>query len=476
MYDIVIIGAGVTGSLLARELSRYELSVLLLDKENDVGNVTSSANSAIVHSGYDPVPGTLKAKLNVLGCKMYPTLCEELDVSFGKCGTLTVVTNESQWGLFKDLVDRANANGAEIQTLSAEEVKKMEPNITKNVLGAIFAPEAGIVNPFEFVIHAAENAVDNGVELRLNTEVISIDKINDHFVVKTNNKDIETKSVINCAGLYADKIASMIEDVSWSITPRKGEYFILDHKMKGLVSRPIFPLPSEKGKGILVAPTTSGNYYLGPSSEVVEDKDDYGTDAPTLCNVRTQAFDLVDNIPMGDNIRVFSGLRATPSTHDFIIGFSDKYKEFINVAGIESPGFASSPAIANYVIDNFVKKLFPLKNKESFNPYVKKRVKVKTLSIEERNKLIKQNPEYGKIVCQCEQISLGEMKDELSRSVPPRSLKGMKRRVRSGFGKCQGGYCYPRVLEILCDYYKCDPTEVNYDSENTNVVIKKKVN
>ena len=471
MYDILIIGAGVTGALITRELSRFNLSILLLDKENDVGNVTSSANSAIIHSGYDPLPGTLKAKLNVLGCKKYPKLCEELDVSFSKCGTLTVVDDPSQWTKFKELIERSKLNGVDIEILNPEQVKKLEPNITDSCLGALLAKEAGIINPFELVSHAVENAVDNGVKLALNEEVIDIIEEKDFFIVKTKNNEYRSKIVINAAGLYSDKIASMIEPISWNIIPRKGEYLLLDRLNTPLVYRPIFPLPSEKGKGILVSPTTGGNYFLGPSSEAQEDKDDYSTDYDTIEYVEKEGSRLVNNIHFKKAIRVFAGLRSTPSTHDFIIEPSKKNNHFINVAGIESPGLASSPAIAEYVINNFVKPIIPLENKDNFNPKVRKHIKLKLLSKEERNKLIKENPNFGTIICNCESISLGEIEDELSRSAAPTTIKGIKKRTRAGFGRCQGGYCLGLISIALAKKYNLKETEVYYDKIGSNLII-----
>ena len=473
MKDVVIIGAGVTGALIARELAKYQLDVLVIEKDLDVGNVTSAANSAIIHSGYDPKPGSLKAKLNVKGAALYPALCDELDVSYSMCGTLTVIDDESQWPIFKELLERSKLNGVEMVSLTKEQLLEMEPNISPNALGALYAKKAGIVNPFELVVNALENAVDNGVELYTNEEVVDIKAKDDHFVVKTKKGEYETKCVINAAGLYSDKIAAMVEDIDWNIIPRKGEYILLDHKATGLVHRPIFPLPSEKGKGILVAPTTSGNYYLGPSSEAQEDKDDYSTDTLTLTNIKNNASRLVPNLPLGDTIRVFAGLRSTPSTHDFIIGPSKNFVNFINVAGIESPGLASSPAIAQYVVHDFVEKVLQLEEKKDFNPLVRKHIKIKLLNEEQRNKLVKENPDYGRIVCNCEQVSLGELKDALSRSVPPHSIKGMKRRTRAGFGRCQGGYCLGTVSLLLAEKYGLELTEVNYDNEGSNLIVEK---
>lgn len=469
MFDIVIVGAGVVGSLLARKLSSYQLNVAVIEKESDVGNVTSMANSAIVHSGYDPLPGSLKAKLNVKGNKMFPKLCEELDVSLEIVGSLTVALYDEQLSLLKDLASRSKENGVDVKLLTSDEVKKLEPNLSSNVKGALLAPTAGIVNPFTLCVHAMENACDNGVKLFLNEAVKNIIKKGDIFVIETTKGSYETKIVINAAGIHSDEIHSLIEKIDYEVKPRKGEYFVLDHYKKGLVNHVIFPLPSEKGKGILVSPTTSGNYIVGPSSEWINDKDDLSTDKLTLDEVKRQALEMVPSIPFNQVIRIFSGNRPTPSTHDFIIGYSKIDKHFINVSGIESPGLASSPAIAEYVVNEFVSKLITLKEKESYSPRVKPRVHLDKLSNKEKNEIIKSNPDYGTIICNCEKVSLGEIKDELSRSVPPHTVKALKKRTRAGFGKCQGGFCQPLVIKELAKYFNVDMSEISLDKEDSNI-------
>ena len=472
MYDIIIIGAGVVGAMIARKLSRYNLSVCVLEKENDVGNVTSNANSAIVHSGYDPVPGTLKAKLNVLGNSMFDEIAENLDVHFYRKGSLTVAVSDEQMEMLHDLEKRSAENGVPVRILSKEEVLEMEPNINPEVKGALFAPTAGIIDPFNLVVHAMENAVDNGVKLFVNQEVKDIKYLNNEFVIKTQDKEYKAKVVINAAGLYSDKIASMIEPIDWSITVRKGEYFVLDHYKVGLVNHTIFPLPSAKGKGVLVSMTSSNNYIVGPSSEPIPDKDDVSTDAYTLGEIRRQATELVPSIPFNQVIRVFAGDRPTPSTHDFVINTAKCNDHFINCGGIESPGLASSPAIAEYVFDNFVSKLFNLEEKKDYNPKVRKYHRLNEMSEEERNQMIKENPDYGKIICSCEKVSLGEIKELLDRSVPPTTVKGVKRRCRAGFGKCQGGFCSPMVTLILADHYKVSPLDIKWDKENSPILVE----
>jgi glycerol-3-phosphate dehydrogenase len=472
IYDVIVIGAGISGSLIARKLAKYQLKVGVLDKENEIGNETTSANSAIIHSGYDPKPGTLKAKLNVLGNKMYDQIAEELDVRFIRNGSLTVATSLEQLETLKELAERSEINGVPYKLLSKEETLENEPNLTNEVVGSLFAPTCGIIDPFNLVVHAMENAVDNGVHLFLNEEVIAINKENDYFIVKTRKNEYKTDILINAAGNFADKIAAMFEKINWNIKPRKGQYFLLA-KNPDFVNKTIFPLPSEKGKGVLVIKTTSDNIMVGPSSEFVEEKDDVQTDAITLQNVKEQASILFKNIPFGETIRIFSGLRPTPSTHDFIIDYSKKDKHFINVAGIESPGLASAPAIAEYVVNELISPLIILKEKDNYNPYVKKYHVLKYMSLEERNNLIKQNSDFGKIICSCEQISLGEIKETLSSSVPPRSIKSIKKRTRAGFGQCQSGFCTTLMMQILADHYKIDLNEVNYDNENSNISLNK---
>lgn len=474
MYDVVIIGAGSTGAFIARELSKYKINVLVIEKNNDVGFETSMANSAIIHSGYDPKPGTLKAKLNVRGNSLYDEICKDLDVEFKRIGSLTLAFNDEQISILQQLKERAKANDVKVKIIDdKEEIIKLEPNINRNVKAVLFAESAGIIDPFNLVVHAFENACDNGVKLVLNEEVKSIIIKDNIYHISTNKQLYTTKIVINAAGLYADNIANMIEQIDFNIVPRKGQYYILDHFKDGYINHVLFPLPSEKGKGVLVSPTTSGNYIIGPSSELVSLKDDISTDSLTLKHIKENALLLVDNIPMNESIRVFAGLRATPSTHDFFINHSKKYKTFINVAGIESPGLASAPAIGEYVVNELVKPILPLEKKLNFNPKVRKYIKTSKLTSKELEELIKKDSSYGKIICSCEKVSLGELLDCLNRSVPPRSIKSVKKRIRMGFGKCQGGFCQPQVLLTLKKFYHLDMLDIVYDNENSEILLKK---
>lgn len=471
MFDVVVIGAGCVGSLIARKLSSYQLNVAVIEKESDVGNIVTMANSAIVHSGYDPVPGSLKAKLNVLGNAMFDKISDELDVEFERRGSLTVALYNEQLPLLEELAKRSKENGVPVKILTSKEVLEMEPNINKDVKAALFAPTAGLVNPFTLTVHAMENACDNGVKLFLREKVVDIKKEGDIYKVICASKNVyETKVIINAAGIYSEEIHKMIEPISYTLTPRKGEYFILDHYSDSLVKHTIFPLPTSKGKGILVSPTTGGTYLVGPSAEVTFSKDDVSTDKATLDEVRRQASEMVPSIPFNQVIRTFSGTRPTPSTHDFIIEFAKKDNHFITCSGIESPGLASSPAIAEYVVNEFVSKVLSLKKKDNYNPYVRKRVNLAKMSVEERNKLIKERPEYGEIICNCEKVTLGEILDEFKSSVPPMTIKAVRKRTRAGFGKCQGGFCQPLVTKLIAEHFNLPLNKVLYQFEDSYVV------
>lgn len=469
MYDIIIIGAGVVGCNIARLLSKYKLNCLVLEKNNDVGDETSSANSAIVHSGYDPHPGTLKAKHNVRGNEMFSKLCEELDVEFNKIGSLTIATNEEEVEKLYELYKNGLENGVDTKIIDKEELFKIEPFVTKKALKALYAKTCGIVNPFEFCVALMENAIDNGVKLLLNEKVENIINNKDYYEVITNKNTFQTKIVINAAGLYSDTINNFVCDKKEKVLPRKGEYYVLDHFFEDYVTHTLFSLPSDKGKGILVSPTTHGNYLIGPSSEFSFDKDDKDTDTQTLNNVLNEAKRLVDYIPTDKIIREFSGVRCYHESNDFVINMP--LKGFINFIGIQSPGFVSSPSLALECLD-YINKIIPLIEKDNFNPYRRKVIRLNKLSFEERNEVIKKDSRYGKIICRCEQISYGEIVDSIHRSCGATTIKGVKKRCRPGFGKCQGGFCEPLVLKILSEELGKNPLDICYSNKGSNVLIE----
>lgn len=466
MYDIIIIGAGVVGASIAREASKYKLNVLVIDKENDVGNVTSMANSAIVHSGYDPKPGTKKAFHNVRGNKLYDELCKDLDVEFKRIGSLTCATNEEEKDVIEKYLSRSEENGVEVKLLNKEETRQLEPFVSDDVIASLYAPSAGIINPFELTVALMENAMDNGVNLKLNEEVINIKKENNGYTVITDKGEYKSDIVVNSAGLYSDKISNMLGIDTYTINPRKGEYFVLDHFKKDFVSHVIFPTPTSKGKGILVTPTTHGNYLVGPSSEFVDDKEDFSTDKLTLDQVRSKSSTLVRDIPFQYIIRQFSGLRATGSSGDFIIENKDG---FIVLGGIESPGLASAPSIALEVI-NLISQTKQLDSKDNFINTRRKVYRINKMSETERNKLIENDPKFGRIVCRCESVSEGEVVDAIHRNAGATTIKGVKKRCRPGFGKCQGGFCEPLILQILARELNVDPMSIKYDSDKAYIL------
>lgn len=472
MKDVIIIGAGAVGCFLARELSRYNLDILVLEKNNDVGNGASSANSAIIHSGYDPKPNSLKAKLNVEGCAMFDELSKELDFHFFKIGSLTLAFNEEENKTLKELQNRGELNGVSTSILSKEETLNLEPNLNDNVYSSLFAPTAGIVDCFNMCAHTMENAIDNGVNLKLDEEVIDITHQNDKILVKTNKDIYESRIVINAAGLASDKIARLFDkDFKLTIEPRKGEYYVLDNDFD-LVNHVCFVVPSKLGKGVLVSKTSSNNYIIGPNNVETTSIDDVSTDNESLIDIKNKSSKTLKVSPIYKTIRVFAGNRAHLVNYDdFYIEPSKLNPNFINLVGIESPGLTSSPAIAKYVINEFISKLIKLDLKSNFNPYVKKYIVMKDIkSVEEKDKIIKSNPEYGKIICSCECVSLGEINDVLSRSVPINSIKALKKRLRTGYGRCQGGFCQPLLAGILAKHKDIDLKDILYSEDDSNIL------
>ncbi len=469
-YDVIIVGAGVIGATIARNLARYNVNTLVLEKNNDVGDETSCANSAIVHSGYDPHPGTLKAELNVKGCEMFTKVCDELDVELKRIGSLTVATNAEEEETLEKLLVNGKENGANVRIVLQDELRKMEPFITKKATKALYAVDAGIINPFELVVALMENAIDNGVKLHLDEEVIDIKKDKDLYLVKTNKDEYVAKVVVNAAGVNSDIINNYVSDKKEKIMPRKGEYYVLDHFNEPYVSHTLFSVPSSKGKGVLVSPTTHGNFLIGPSSEFVGDRSDKGTDSLTLKEVLNQAYRLVDAIPMQHLIREFSGLRAYHESNDFVI--NSPCPGFINMLGIQSPGLASSPAIGEKAIE-MIKDCIELVEKKDFNPRRRPLYRINNLSLEERNELIKKDPRFGQMVCRCEQVSMGEVIDCIHRSCGATTIKGVKKRVRPGFGKCQGGFCEPLIMKILCDELGKNPLDIKYSSNGSYILLEK---
>lgn len=471
MYDVIIIGGGVSGAASARELSRYKVRACVLEKEEDVCCGTSKANSAIVHAGYDAAPGSLKAKLNVRGNEMMEQLSEDLDFPFQKTGSLVICLSGEEMPGLQELYDKGVANGVKgLKILDREEVLGMEPNITDDVYAALYAPSAGIVCPFGMNIALAENACTNGVEFRFNTEVLDIRKTENGYEIHTNRGMFQAKCVVNAAGVYADKIHNMVSKKKIHITPGRGEYCLLDKSAGTHVSRTIFSLPTKYGKGVLVTPTVHGNLLIGPTAVDIENKEGTNTTREGLDEVISKAGQNVKNLPMRQVITSFAGLRAHEDGSEFIIGEADDAEGFIDCAGIESPGLTSCPAIGGMVAEILREKL-GLEEKENFISTRKGILNPNTLAKEEWAELIRKEPAYGNIICRCEMITEGEILDAIRRPLGARSLDGVKRRTRAGMGRCQSGFCSPRTMEILARELHVNMSDITKSGGSSRLVV-----
>ncbi len=471
MYDIVIIGAGISGTMLAKDLSAFQLKTALLEKENDIADGATMANSAIVHTGYDPKPGTMQARLNPRGAQLYEQLCKDLGCAYKTVGAYIAACGEEEEKHLDVLAARADERNIPYRFLNSEEAHKAEPNLSDNVTKVLDFYTTAVIYPWEVACACAETAVNNGTELHLNTKVDSIEKTEQGYIVHSGDKTFETKIVVNCAGVYADQIAKMTgEDPGFSITPRKGEYYVLDQDA-AFVSHIVFPVPSPtKGKGVLAVPTVYGNTLIGPNSDYVDDRDDVGTSSDGLAYVRNNISKTMKNVPLNRSIRTFAGLRPTSTYHDFLIKEEENNPGFINVACIESPGLASAPAISEYVVHELIAKRIELKKNENAVMTRKAPVVMSRLTPEERNEMIRKNPLYGKIICRCEQISEGEIVDCIHRTCGATTVKGVKKRVRPGMGRCQGGFCEPLVLTILARELNVSPLDIVLDSLDSRIL------
>ena len=448
MYDVAIIGAGIIGAMTARLLSRFSLNICILEKENDVSMGATKANSAIVHAGFDAAEGTLKARLNVKGSEMMSKICGELGVDYKNNGSLVIGFNDDDKKTISELYERGVKNGVKgLEILDRDMLLEKEPNISENAVCALFAPTGAIVSPYELALAAIGNAMDNGAELKLDFDVKSIEKNGEAFLVCSDTEKIETKYLINAAGLFSDKIAEMVGDDSFKIHPRRGEYILLDRECGGLVSHTIFTTPTKMGKGILVSPTVHDNLLLGPTSEDIEDRFDKATTAEGLQKVLVSSDKSVKGVPKNKAITSFCGLRAVGDTGDFII--TSPIQGFVNAAGIESPGLSASPAIAEYILDMLKGMGLECAENTSFDPIRKSMHYFKNASIEEKNEIIKRDKSFGRVICRCETVTEGEILEAVRTNPKPRDLDGIKRRTRAQMGRCQGGFCSPYITEIL---------------------------
>ncbi len=486
-YDVAIIGAGVIGSALFRELGKYRLSRVLIEKENDVALGSSRANSAIVHAGYDPPTGSLMARFNVAGNRMYPQLCAELSVPFRLNGSLIVALTDAELPQLRALYENGTKNGVEgLEIIGAEAVHALEPNLKESIRGALVAPTGGIVGSYEFTTALAENGVVNGGDVRLSSEVVKIEKFNDEGgladdltkrggffrVTFKNGESIDARYVVNAAGVYSDAVQQLIGKKRFSVTPRKGEYYILDKRQGGLVDRTIFMCPSKLGKGVLISPTVHGNLLVGPNAQDGDDKEDVSTTRKGLDFVRDMSKLLSDYVDFSDSVRNFAGLRALPSGKDFIIEMDPDVDAFLNLAGIKSPGLTSAPAIAQYAVELLANAGLDFQENPDFNPN-RTEIRFADLSNEEKAALAKKDPRYGRVICRCEQITEAEIVESIRRPLGARTLDGVKRRCRPGSGRCQGGFCGPRVLDILARELGVSREEIDKDKTGSYILVGK---
>lgn len=448
-YDVIIIGAGVCGSAIARELSAYDRTVAVLEKASDICEGTSKANSGIVHAGYDARPGTKKAVLNLRGNALMEPLSRQLDFPFRRNGSLVLCFDEKDREKLQKLWEKGKKNGVEgLRILEKEELLRMEPNLSDKTVAALYAPTGGIVCPFGLTIALAENACVNGVEFYLNTEVKAVGKVEGGYRLETVKGIFSARIVINAAGVYADDFHNMVSAEKLHIVPRKGEYCLFDKAAGNYVSHTVFQLPTEYGKGVLVTPTVHGNLLAGPTAMDIEDKEGVNTTGSGLADVLERGALSVGSLPAGKVITSFAGLRAHEAGDDFVIGEAMDAKGFIDVAGIESPGLTSAPAIGEYVAE-IVQGMMPAPKKADFIAERKGIQGMAAADREERQKLIRENPAYANVICRCELVTEGEILDAIHRPLGATTLDGIKRRTRAGMGRCQAGFCSVKTVEIL---------------------------
>ena len=476
MYDAVIIGAGVTGCAVARFLSAYKGSFCVMERAEDVCTGTSKANSAIIHAGFDAAHGSLMAKYNIIGNQMYPELAKELDFAYKNNGSLVLALSEEDIPKLEALKENGEKNGVkDLEIVDKERLHELEPAVGHVPVAALYAPTAGIVCPFGATIAFAENACENGVEFRFNTEVKGLTQATDeagnvYWIVQTANGAVHTRAVVNAAGVYADVLHNMVSAEKIRITPRRGDYLLLDRRTGGYVQHTVFQVPGKFGKGVLVSPTVHGNTIIGPTAEDIDDREGVDTTSEGFDDLMAKAGLAFDDLPLREVITSFAGLRAHEARHDFILGEASDAPGFFDCAGIESPGLTAAPAIGQEIANELAEKL-GLEKDPDFKPTRKGFIDPKALSLEELAELIRKNPDYGRIVCRCEQVSEGEILDAIRRPLGAKSLDGVKRRVRAGMGRCQGGFCSPRIMDILAEELKIDVADITKLGGHSEVIV-----
>ena len=471
MKDIIIIGGGAVGTSIARELSKYKLDILLLEKNTEVCQETTKANSAIVHGGYDAKPGSLKAELNVKGTAMFEDLSKDLEFTYKNIGSLVLAFDEEDKLMLDKLYNRGIENkvpGMEI--IDGEAARELEPLVSEKIVGALHCKSAGIVDPFNYTYAMMENAIDNGADLETEKEVIGLEKDKDRIRVKTSDGEYEAKFVINASGLNSDKIANMAGDFDFKLMPTKGVYRLLRKDPKFNLGKVLFQTPTKKGKGVLVTSTYEGNTMVGPTSEMIKEITEPIAQEESLETLDRLSKKSLPTLDLKKTIRIFQGIRAKPDTGDFMIYPSKNMEGVVHAGGIESPGLSAAPAIALYVKEILGEIGLKLEEKEDFNPYRKRIPRVAKLTKEEKERLIEEDPKYGERVCRCESVSEAEVVEAIKRGAVTRD--GVKRRVRAGMGFCQGNFCGPKVKALLTRELHIDEEDIKEEIHGEQLVKK----
>ena len=470
MYDVTIIGCGVIGASVAYQLAQYRLNVLILERENDVAMGTTKANSAIVHAGYDPPHGSLMASLNVRGSALMEDLCRRLSVEYRRTGSFVCAFSEEETATLHEIYENGVKNGVpDMRLITGDEARAMEPALSDAVVQALYAPTAAIIDPWGLCIAQAEVAVRNGVTLKLRSRVDAIEDKGEYLHLETASGGYDTRFLVNCAGAHTDEVDRLAGGGSFRVLPSRGEYYLLDKTSGDLVRHVVFQCPSAVGKGVLVAPTVHGNLIVGPNAEEVEDRDDRATTLAGLDSVAVAARKSVPSVDLRQSIRNFAGVRANTDQPDFIIEPAAAMPRMLNVAGIKSPGLSAAPAIGEYAAEQLAKMGLALDRKPDFEDG-RRQVRFRKLDADERAALVRENPLYGRVICRCETITEGEIVDAIRSPIPPCSIDGVKRRAGAGMGRCQGGFCGPRVMEILARELGRDQMEILQDQDGTLII------
>jgi len=470
--DVVIIGAGAVGCAVARELSKYKIDVKVVDKNEDIGGDASKSNSAIIHTGYDATPGTLESQLVVAANPMYPELVKDLDVPFQQVGALLPAVSDEQYESLPAIKEKAFRNGVyDVEYLTKEQLLEMEPNLNPEVKGGLYIPRESIIDPFIYVQALAENAHENGVRFLLNTKVTGIHTEDNRIKsVGTTSGTIETKYVINAAALYSDEIAAMVGKADYKMVARRGQFFILDKNTSCKVTRIILPIPTKITKGKLMCPTIHGNMLVGPTAEDLDNKTDKSTTTEGLESILQDVRRLIPNVNARDSITQYSGLRPNRNPEGLHVDMYDDLKGYVNLSGIRSTGLTLSVAIGKYVVELMKEHGLSVEFKENFIKARRGIVKFSELGPEERERMIAENPLYGNVICRCETVTEGEIVAAIRRPLGAKSIDAVKRRVRPGSGRCQGGFCGPKVIEILARELNIPVEEVNKNNAGSYVI------